>query len=338
MRKWKVACGAAVLALGFTTAAHADEWNKLTLLTFSAPVEMPGISLPAGTYRFELMDPSSSRRVIRVADKDGTKTYGLFLSISDQRLEPADKPVVMFQEAPAGAPQAVKAWFYPGETIGYEFVYPQDQATKIAKATHSSVLAMKDDSTASTTEDERVASMKGADVTRVDESGRAVSADAQLKESSSMRPAAGTTTAPSATTTASSATTTAQSTSTTAQSASTPAAAPTTAAPTTEPASAAASTAAPVTAAPATEVQPAPAPATVAQTTPPQAPVTEQPPAAPQPSTVAPAPVGTSGAAPARPARRSLPRTASELPLLALLGALALAGGIGARVARKALS
>jgi len=35
------------------------------------------------------------------------------------------------------------------------------------------------------------------------------------------------------------------------------------------------------------------------------------------------------------PARRHLPRTGSELPLVALLGALSLAGGVGLRVARK---
>src|SRR4051812_26960448 len=193
MRTWKIALGAAVLAAGLAPSAHADEFTKLTLLTFSGPVDVPGITLPAGSYRFELADPTTSRRVIRVADKDGTKSYGMFLSMSNQRMEPADKPVVMFQEAAAGAPQAGKGWFYPRETYGYEFVYPHDQALKIAKATHGSVLAMKDDSTASTTEDERMTSMKGAEVTRIDENDRPVSTDAELKESSSPRPAVNTT-------------------------------------------------------------------------------------------------------------------------------------------------
>ena len=51
-----------------------------------------------------------------------------------------DKPVVMFSETSAGSPPAVKAWFYPGETDGYEFVYPRDQAMKIAQVTHQPVL------------------------------------------------------------------------------------------------------------------------------------------------------------------------------------------------------
>src|SRR5690349_8432439 len=115
MRTVKIACCAAVLAFGLATAAHADEWNKLTYLTFTAPVSMPGITLPAGTYRFELMDPDSSRRVIRVSDKDGSKNYGIFLSIPDRKIDPSDDPVVMFREMPAGLPRAIRAWFYPGE-------------------------------------------------------------------------------------------------------------------------------------------------------------------------------------------------------------------------------
>src|SRR6266850_2450190 len=142
MRTWRYACIATLFAVGMSTAAHADEWNKLTYLTFSGPVNMPGITLPAGTYRFELMDPDSTRRVIRVSDKEGTKNYGIFLSISDQKAEPSDNPVVMFKETPAGSPQAIQSWFYPGETHGYEFVYPHDQAMKIAKASHQPVLSM----------------------------------------------------------------------------------------------------------------------------------------------------------------------------------------------------
>src|SRR5436190_22111595 len=130
MSKWKIAFTAAIFAAGLATAAHADDFTKLSLLTFSGPVDVPGITLPAGTYRFELADPSSGRRIVRVADKDGKKTYGLFISRPNQRMTPSDKPVVMFSETAAGAPPAVQAWFYPGETYGYEFAYPRQQAMK----------------------------------------------------------------------------------------------------------------------------------------------------------------------------------------------------------------
>ena len=298
MRTWRYACIATLFAVGMSTAAHADEWNKLTYLTFSGPVNMPGITLPAGTYRFELMDPDSTRRVIRVSDKEGTKNYGIFLSISDQKAEPSDNPVVMFKETPAGSPQAIQSWFYPGETHGYEFVYPHDQAMKIAKASHQPVLSMTEPA-ASTAEADRVASMRGADVGRIDENGKPVSTDAQLKESSAARPSsttsASSTTSPATTTTASS-TTTAPATSTTAA---TPAASTTAAAQ-------------PVT---------APQPTTAA-------PATARDDAAPTTA------VGTSGTT----SVRSLPATASPLPFMALLSGLAFAGALGVRVARKSLA
>ncbi len=140
MRTLRMACCAAALALVVAVPARADESNKLTYLTFSAPVDLPGISLPAGRYRFEIADPVDARRVIKVSSDDGRKMYGMLLTIPNTMLEPAKDPVVIFQEVPAGAPHPIKAWFYPGESIGYEFVYPHDQALKIAKANHESVL------------------------------------------------------------------------------------------------------------------------------------------------------------------------------------------------------
>jgi len=178
MRKVRVMCGAAMLAACLTPAAHADEWTKLTYFTFSGPVEMPGIVLPAGTYKFELADPDSSRRVVRVSDKEGDKIHVIFLSISDQKMEPSDKPLVMFMEAAAGAPEAVKAWFYPGETQGYEFVYPHDQALKIAKAVHSTVLTAKGAVTGTT---------QASDTTRIDENDRVMTAESTTASAAAAR-------------------------------------------------------------------------------------------------------------------------------------------------------
>ena len=305
MRTWRMACSAAVLTLGLATSAHADEWTKLIYLTFSGPVNMPGITLPSGTYRFELMDPDSSRRVIRVSDKEGTKNYGIFLTISDQKMEPSNEAVVMFKEQPAGAPQAVRAWFYPGETHGYEFVYPHDQAMKIAKATHQSVLSMKESKAESTTEADRVASMRGAEVGRIDDSGNPVSSDEQLKTSSSQQPAATTTASTSSTTTAPAQTTTAPAQTTTAS------ARPVTREPTTS------------------EPAIAPPPAAQPTTTPPS---TVSEPTTATPST--PPPVGTTGTT---TTRRHLPGTASPLPLLSLLSGLSIFGALGVRTARKSL-
>ena len=134
------AVAAAVLAVLPATSARADTWNQLTYFTFSAPVEIPGVALPAGTYMFKLADTADHQNVIQVFSKDGSKVYATFLAIPDERMTATDKPVMTFEETPVGTPEAIKAWFYPDDMIGHEFVYPKDQAQRIAAVTHQPVL------------------------------------------------------------------------------------------------------------------------------------------------------------------------------------------------------
>src|SRR5438552_10155301 len=164
MRVLKLVWSAAALTALLAPGARADEWNKKTFFTFSGPVQVPGATLPAGTYTFQLADLSGNRHVVQIFDKEMKKIYATILAIPDQRLEPADKPVVLFSEQPVGLPPAIKAWFYPGRTIGDEFVYPKRQAIEIARASHTTVLASSDESR----ESER---MKSMEVGRVSESG-----------------------------------------------------------------------------------------------------------------------------------------------------------------------
>jgi hypothetical protein len=90
---------------------------------------------------FKIADGASNRHVVQIFSKDGKKLYKTILAIPDERLKPSETPIVMFAERAAGTPQAVKAWFYPGRTIGDEFVYPRQQAIAIAKATNEPVLS-----------------------------------------------------------------------------------------------------------------------------------------------------------------------------------------------------
>jgi hypothetical protein len=200
MRLLKAIGCAAALTVLFAPAARADAWNKKTILTFSGPVQIPGVTLPAGSYVFKLADIPGNRHVVQVFDKDEKKIYTTMLAIPNQRLDPSDKPVVLFSERATGSPQAVKVWYYPGETIGNEFVYPKSQAIKIAKETHQSVLAMNDDANATSTESEIPGGMKRAELGRFDENGTWQTEDKKVAVSGA--PAAETTTAAAATNTA----------------------------------------------------------------------------------------------------------------------------------------
>jgi hypothetical protein len=161
MRVVKALCCAAAITAFVAPAAHADEWNKKTILTFSGAVQVPGATLPAGSYVFKLADIPGNRHVVQVFDKDEKKIYTTILAIPNERLERTDKPVVLFSERASGTAQAIKVWYYPGDRIGDEFVYPKSQAMKIAKDTHQRVLAYNDDNeTITNTAGEVPASMK----------------------------------------------------------------------------------------------------------------------------------------------------------------------------------
>ena len=135
----------AVVTLAFPSRGKADEWNKKTTATFSAPFEIPGVGtqvLPAGTYVFKLMDSLSDRHIVQIFNERGDHVYATILAIPNYRLKSTDKTVMTFRERAAGEPEAIRAWFYPGNNWGQEFVYPKKRAIELAKATNLPVLAM----------------------------------------------------------------------------------------------------------------------------------------------------------------------------------------------------
>jgi hypothetical protein len=141
--KAKLLLLAGVAVLGsLMPMAKADDWDQKTIFTFSGPVEIPGQVLPAGTYVFKLANSSSDRNIVQVFNRDQNHLYGTFLAVPDYRLRPADRPIITFDERPAGSPEAVKAWFYPGENYGHDFVYPKPKAVALAKANNAPVPSM----------------------------------------------------------------------------------------------------------------------------------------------------------------------------------------------------
>jgi hypothetical protein len=136
---------AAMLFAGLEPRVNASESDKKTIVTFSAPVEIPGKALPAGTYVFKVLDTAGSRNFVQVFDKDEKQLYATIMGIPDYRLKPSDKPVITFEERASDAPEAIKAFFYPGDDYGVQFVYPHDKAVQVAKRTNQNVLSMGND-------------------------------------------------------------------------------------------------------------------------------------------------------------------------------------------------
>jgi hypothetical protein len=144
MIKKVVWMGLTVSLLGFALVpeVRADEWDKKTVLTFSQPVEIPGHVLPPGTYTFKLLDSMSHRHIVQIFNADESQIIATVMAISDYRLTATEDTVIRFSEVPRGSPEAIRAWFYPGDTTGHEFVYPKVRAVQLARAAKTVVPAL----------------------------------------------------------------------------------------------------------------------------------------------------------------------------------------------------
>jgi hypothetical protein len=265
-----LACALAfVVSLAGTSASAQEPTNQITYFTFSAPFELPGgTTLPAGKYVFKIVDSPSNRHIVQVMSEDQQTMHATLLAIPAQRQEPPDEPEVRFMEAAANAPPAVRTWWYPGRSIGHEFIYPKDHARRLAASQTEGVLTVAGDATGDD-------AMRTGELARIGRDGQEAAVTAETTTAENTTPAPQTSTAPTPTAeqTASAQTQTALPTTTAAESA----------------------TPAPSAAAP-------PAATASAQTTPP------------------------SQTAAAETTRTELPRTASLLPLIGLLGLGSLLG------------
>jgi hypothetical protein len=116
------AAGATVLGLLLATSAYTWTVSKTMYLSFSGPVSLPGLTLPAGTYMFERV--SDDLHVVRVSSRDGRSVY--LTSYTHLIDRPASMPASRFitlGEAPRGVAPPIKAWFPEGLRQGHEFIY-----------------------------------------------------------------------------------------------------------------------------------------------------------------------------------------------------------------------
>jgi LPXTG-motif cell wall-anchored protein len=138
----RIACICAVLCLGLiggTLGTQADTHNKKTQIRFNEPVQVPGATLPAGTYVFKLMDSRSDRHIVQVTNVKGDQVFATILTISDYRHTPTGHTVVTFGESENCGPVTLKSWFFPGNKYGQRFVYPKNKAVEIASACNEPV-------------------------------------------------------------------------------------------------------------------------------------------------------------------------------------------------------
>ena len=115
----------AVVAV-FATPASAQALpvpaDRATYLTFSGPVSLPSVSLPAGTYLFRFADPMESDSILEVLSQDGKTVYAMMNTIRVTRGESKEETAVTFKETRADAPPEIHQWFFPDSADGCELI------------------------------------------------------------------------------------------------------------------------------------------------------------------------------------------------------------------------
>ena len=115
-----------LLGTFFVPKGRADAWDRKTTVTVNQPIQVPGKVLPAGTYVFKLLD-SNDLTLVAIYNADEMHLITTVRGISDSRMETPDKTILQLEDRPSGQPEALKAWFYPGDNTGIEFVYPDQK-------------------------------------------------------------------------------------------------------------------------------------------------------------------------------------------------------------------
>ena len=93
-------------------------------LTFDKPVQIPKAILPAGTYLFTLITPTT----MRVSDEEGSKIFAVFSTMGASRA-PTDitRAQLRFETSGAGQPPRLIGVFPDGSMSGYQPLYSKKQ-------------------------------------------------------------------------------------------------------------------------------------------------------------------------------------------------------------------
>jgi hypothetical protein len=131
---------AAVAVLAAPSPTRGADLDHQTTLTFAAPIEVPGATLQPGAYVFEAAAEPGGRQPIKIYNSDRSKLIATVDAVSMKREGPAD--VAQYRPTILGsAPTALKGWFRPNATTGYQLVYSAREAAAIANRTDERVIA-----------------------------------------------------------------------------------------------------------------------------------------------------------------------------------------------------
>lgn len=108
-----------------------------TTVEFSSVTRLPGLTLQPGKYLFRLGDSVEKQRIVEVYNADGSKKIATLLTVDFATPRSGDKTTIIFDKT---NPPVVRAWYFPGDPIGREFVYTDAEGRMIFATANTPVL------------------------------------------------------------------------------------------------------------------------------------------------------------------------------------------------------
>src|SRR5688500_16167744 len=125
MTKSKMVIAACIASLALMATASIDAFplSRYNDLTFSRAVALPGVTLAAGKYRFDVVNVGSGADIVRVSNPETSQVYFMRHTLRANR--PPNMPtqlLVTFGEAREGQAPPIRIWFPRGGGDGRQFV------------------------------------------------------------------------------------------------------------------------------------------------------------------------------------------------------------------------
>jgi hypothetical protein len=84
-------------------------------------LHLPGVTLPRGTYTFEVVELHPD--IVRVLNRDGSRVYFTGFTTIVNRLDQRADRLVTLTETSGGFPPRIETWYPIGQSTGRRFIY-----------------------------------------------------------------------------------------------------------------------------------------------------------------------------------------------------------------------
>ncbi len=123
--------GLVVAFLAVNVSANPRE--RIVRFTLHERLEVPGLILQPGDYVIALR-PFLDSATVQIFNSSQSELYATLLTRPHYETDIQTQTGFTLYEAQYGVPPALKTWILPGQEMSRDFIYPEKQSEKFAKA------------------------------------------------------------------------------------------------------------------------------------------------------------------------------------------------------------